>query len=38
MKEYLNLENLYAVLLCLILIAIIIMSADQAPEWIYQGF
>ena len=31
-------ENLYAVLLCLILIAIIIFSADQAPLWIYQGF
>jgi hypothetical protein len=31
-------ENLYALLLCLILIAIIIMTADQAPLWIYQGF
>jgi hypothetical protein len=31
-------ENLYALLLCLILIAILIMTADQAPLWIYQGF
>ncbi len=31
-------ENLYAVLFCLILIAIIIFTADKAPLWIYQGF
>jgi hypothetical protein len=31
-------ENLLALLLCLILIAIIIATADQAPQWIYQGF
>ena len=31
-------ENLYAVLLCLLLIALLIMTADQAPQWIYQGF
>ncbi len=31
-------ENLYALLLCLILIAIFILTADQAPLWIYQGF
>jgi hypothetical protein len=31
-------ENLLAVLICLALIAIIIMTADQAPQWIYQGF
>jgi len=31
-------ENLYAFLLCLILIFIIILTADLAPEWIYQGF
>jgi hypothetical protein len=31
-------ENLYALLLCLILIAILIMTASQAPQWIYQGF
>ena len=31
-------ENLYALLLCLILIAIIILTVDQSPQWIYQGF
>ena len=31
-------ENLYALLLCLILIMILIVTADQAPQWIYQGF
>jgi len=31
-------ENLYALILCLLLVAIIIMTADQAPQWIYQGF
>lgn len=32
------LENLYALLLCLLLIALIILTADQSPQWIYQGF
>jgi hypothetical protein len=31
-------ENFYALLLCLTLVAILILTADQAPEWIYQGF
>jgi len=31
-------ENLLAVALCLILIALVILTADQAPQWIYQGF
>jgi preprotein translocase subunit SecE len=31
-------ENLLAVLLCLILIALIIFTADTSPTWIYQGF
>jgi hypothetical protein len=31
-------ENLLALLLCLLLIAILIFSADLAPQWIYQGF
>ncbi len=31
-------ENLAALLLCLIIIALIIMTADQSPLWIYQGF
>jgi hypothetical protein len=31
-------ENIYALALCLILIALIILTADQSPQWIYQGF
>jgi heme O synthase-like polyprenyltransferase len=31
-------ENLYAVLLCLAVILVIILTADQSPLWIYQGF
>jgi hypothetical protein len=31
-------ENLLAVLLCFILIALTIVAADTSPSWIYQGF
>jgi hypothetical protein len=31
-------ENLFALLLCLIIIFVIIVTADTAPQWIYQGF
>ncbi len=31
-------ENLVAILLCLIIISIIILTTDDAPQWIYQGF
>jgi hypothetical protein len=31
-------ENLWALLLCLILIALVILTADLSPTWIYQGF
>jgi hypothetical protein len=31
-------ENVYALLLCLVVIATVIMTADASPEWIYQGF
>ncbi|HHY88340.1 MAG TPA: hypothetical protein GYA06_05405 [Chloroflexi bacterium] len=31
-------ENLLALLFCLILIALVILTADSAPLWIYQGF
>jgi len=31
-------ENLLAVLLCLILILLVIFTADTSPIWIYQGF
>jgi len=31
-------ENLWALLLCLIVIAVIILTAGSQPLWIYQGF
>lgn len=31
-------QNVFAVILCLFFILILIMTADQAPQWIYQGF
>jgi hypothetical protein len=38
MRRLFSRENLFALLLCLMLIAILILTADQAPQWIYQGF
>lgn len=37
-KKLLSKENLCAMLLSLILTALLIMTADQSPQWIYQGF
>lgn len=31
-------ENLYALGLCLLLILLVIVTTDTAPQWIYQGF
>jgi hypothetical protein len=31
-------ENLAALALCVILIALVIATASNAPQWIYQGF
>mgnify|MGYP001409395870 FL=1 len=31
-------ENLWALALCLIVLAVILLTADSAPLWIYQGF
>lgn len=33
-----NRENLLALMLALILIALVIATADTSPTWIYQGF
>ncbi len=33
-----NRENLYALIFCLALAAIIILTTDDSPLWIYQGF
>jgi hypothetical protein len=31
-------ENLWALLFCLMLIVLVILTASSAPVWIYQGF
>lgn len=31
-------ENLFAAGLCLIAIALLIVTSDSSPQWIYQGF
>lgn len=33
-----NKENLFALLLALILVALVIFTIDTSPTWIYQGF
>jgi hypothetical protein len=37
-RKLLSRENVLALFLCLILVAFIILSSDQSPRWIYQGF
>jgi hypothetical protein len=31
-------ENLWALIFCLILVLLVILTASSAPNWIYQGF
>jgi hypothetical protein len=31
-------ENLLALAICLILVVIVILTSDNSPQWIYQGF
>ncbi len=31
-------ENLFALILCLIVVLLIVVTADSSPRWIYQGF
>jgi hypothetical protein len=31
-------ENLWALIFCLILIVLVILTASSAPIWIYQGY
>ena len=38
MRGLFSRENLLALFLCLILIALLISTASSAPLWIYQGF
>lgn len=37
-RRLLTRENLYALALCLIVLLLVIVTADSAPQWIYQGF
>jgi len=38
LKRLLSRENLLALGLCLLLILLIVVLTDSAPQWIYQGF
>jgi hypothetical protein len=38
LKRLLTRENLWAAALCLIVIAVVVLTADNSPRWIYQGF
>lgn len=31
-------ENVFALIICLVAVFLIIVTADSAPQWIYQGF
>lgn len=37
-RKLLSRENLFALGLCVIVILLIIVTTDSAPQWIYQGF
>jgi hypothetical protein len=38
LRKIFSRENVFALLLCLILILLVIVTSDSAPQWIYQGF
>ena len=38
LKRLFSRENVYALILCLIVIMLVIVTSDSAPQWIYQGF
>ena len=38
MRRLFSRENLFALGLCLLVIALNIATTDSAPTWIYQGF
>lgn len=37
-KRIVTRENVFALALCLIVLLVIIVTADTSPQWIYQGF
>lgn len=38
LKRLFSRENLLALALCLIAIAVVVMTSASSPRWIYQGF
>jgi hypothetical protein len=38
LRKIFTCENVFALGLCMILIVLVIVTADSAPQWIYQGF
>jgi hypothetical protein len=37
-RRLLSRENLFALGLCVVIILLVIVTSDAAPQWIYQGF
>jgi nitric oxide reductase large subunit len=37
-RPFISRENLWALVLFLIIILLVILTASQSPAWIYQGF
>ena len=37
-RRILTRQNILALGLCLIVILLVVVTADVAPQWIYQGF
>jgi hypothetical protein len=38
LKRLLTPENIWALVLFLIVVALIVLTTDDSPNWIYQGF
>lgn len=38
LKTLLSRENVFALVLCLIVLLLIVITTESAPQWIYQGF
>ncbi len=38
LKKIFSRENVWALVVCLIVITVFIFTADSSPQWIYQGF
>ncbi|MDX1377871.1 MAG: hypothetical protein R3307_03405 [Anaerolineales bacterium] len=38
LKKIISPENIWAFMLFLIVVALIIITTDDSPNWIYQGF